>query len=89
MTEALVDEYPEAASYILQTLDEHGEDWVLKHYYEQFYPLARLMAMPEKDKLPFHDEDDHDTMAEDERVKMYEVWAAYRENLRTGTKPNE
>ncbi len=31
----------------------------------------------------------HDTMTEKERIEMYQTWAEYRENLRTGTKPNE
>jgi hypothetical protein len=89
MTETLADKYPEAAPYIQQAVAEHGEDWVLEHYYEQLYPFGRVMAMPEKDELPFYDEDDHDTMTEAERVEMYQAWAAYRENLRTGTKPDE
>ena len=89
MTEMLADEYPEAAPYIQQAVNEHGEEWVLEHYYEQLYPLSRLIAMPEKDELPFYDEDEHDTMTEEERVEMYQAWAEYRENLRTGTKPGE
>ena len=32
MTETLADEYPEAAPYIQQAVDEHGEDWVLENY---------------------------------------------------------
>lgn len=89
MTETLSDKYPEAAPYIQQAVEEHGEDWVLEHYYEQLYPLGQLMAMPEKDELPFYDEDDLDTMTEEERVEMYQAWAQYRENLRTGTKSEE
>ena len=85
----LDDEYPEAAPYIQQAVNEHGEEWVLEHYYEQLYPLSRLMAMPEKDELPFYDEDEHDMMTEEERKEMYQAWAEYRENLRTGTKPDE
>lgn len=89
MTEPLEDKYPEAAPYIQQAVYEHGEDWVLEHYYEQLYPLEQLMAMPQKDELPFYDPDEHDTMTEEERVEMYQAWAAYRENLRAGTKPDE
>jgi hypothetical protein len=89
MTDSLTDDYPEAAPYIQQAVEEHGEEWVLEHYYEQLYPLGRVMAMPDKDELPFYDPDDHDTMTEDEKVEMYQAWAAYRENLRTGTKPDE
>jgi hypothetical protein len=89
MTETLEDEYPEAAPYIRDAVDEHGEEWVLEHYYEQLYPLGRLMDVPEKEELPFYDPDEHDSMTEAERVEMYEAWAAYRENLRSGTKPDE
>ncbi|MDL0136230.1 hypothetical protein PNP85_02915 [Halobacterium salinarum] len=89
MLETLVEEYPEAAPYIQRAIDQHGEDWVLEHYYEQLYPLGRLMEMPEKEDLPFYNEAEHDTMTEAERVEMYQAWAEYRENLRTGTKPGE
>ena len=89
MLETLAEEYPEAAPYIQRAIDQHGEDWVLEHYYEQLYPLGRLMEMPEKEDLPFYNEAEHDTMTEAERVEMYQAWAEYRENLRTGTKPRE
>ena len=89
MLETLAEEYPEAAPYIQRAIDQHGEDWVLEHYYEQLYPLGRLMEMPEKEDLPFYNEAEHDTMTEAERVEMYQAWAEYRENLRTGTKPGE
>ena len=32
--ETLAEEYPEATPYIQQAVDEHGEEWVLEHYYE-------------------------------------------------------
>jgi hypothetical protein len=89
MTETLADAYPEAAPYIQQAVEEHGEDWVLDHCYEQLYRLERVIAMPEKDELPFYDADEHDTMTKEERVEMYQAWAEYRENLRTGTNPDE
>jgi len=89
MTETLEDDYAEAAPYIQKAVDEHGEDWVLEHYYEQLYPLGQVMEIPEKDELPFYDPDEHDTMTEEERIEMYQAWAEYRENLRTGTKPGE
>jgi hypothetical protein len=82
MTETLEDDYPEAAPYIRDAVEEHGEEWVLDHYYEQIYPLGRLMDVPEKEDLPFYDADEHDMMSEGERVEMYEAWAEYRENLR-------
>jgi len=89
MTEPLADDYPEAAPYIQQAVDEHGEDWVVEHYYEQLYPLARVMAMPEVEDLPFYNGEEHNTLTEEERMEMYQAWAEYRENLRTGTKPSE
>lgn len=89
MTDSLTDDYPEAAPFIQQAVEEHGEEWVLEHYYEQLYPLGRVMAMPDKDELPFYETDEHDTRTEDEKVEMYQAWAEYRENLRTGTKPDE
>ena len=55
MTESLAEDYPEAAPYIQEAVAEHGEDWVLEHYYEELYPLGRLMDMPEKDELRFYD----------------------------------
>lgn len=85
----LEDDYPEAAPYIRDAVDEHGEAWVLEQYYQQLYPLGRVMRMPEKEELPFFDEERHDTMSEAERVEMYRAWAQYRENLRTGTKPSD
>ena len=89
MTESLAEDYPEAAPYIQEAVAEHGEEWVLEHYYEELYPLGRLMDMPEKDELPFYDDTVHEAMTEEERVEMYQAWSEYRENLRTGTRPNE
>lgn len=89
MTDSFESEYPEAAPYIEQAVAEHSEDWVLEHYYEKLYPLARLMAMPEKEELPFFDPDEDEAMSEAERVEMYQAWSEYRENLRTGSKPSE
>ncbi|MDZ5813091.1 hypothetical protein U4E84_17290 [Halorubrum sp. AD140] len=89
MTDTLAAEYPEAAPFIEEAVDEHGEDWVLENYYKKIYPLAQVMAVPEKEELPFYDADEHETMTEAERVEMYQAWGEYRENLRTGTKPRE
>jgi len=88
MTETLDDAYPEAAPYIRDAVDEHGEEWVLDHYYTHLYTLGRVIEMPEKEALPFYDDEKHDTMTEAERTEMYRMWAEYRENLRTGTKPS-
>lgn len=89
MTVDLEEEYPEGARHIRQAVDEHGEAWVLENYYTQLYPLGVVIAMPEKEELPFHDEDEHETTTGAERAEMYRAWAEYRENLRTGTKPGE
>lgn len=89
MTDALADDYPEATPYIRQAVAEHDEAWVLEHYYEELYPLTVLMEMPDKEELPFYDETEHETMSEEELTEMYQAWGEYRENLRTGTKPNE
>jgi len=89
MTDTLAEEYPEGAQYIRDAVAEHGEEWVLDHYYEKLYPLGVLMDMPEKDELPFYDETEDDTLTEAERVEMYRAWGEYRENLRTGTKPGQ
>jgi len=48
-----------------------------------------VMAMPEKEELPFFDPDTDETMSKNEQIEMYEAWAEYRENLRTGTKPDK
>lgn len=82
MTDDLEADYPAAAPYILDALDEQGEEWVMENYYEQIYPIGRLMDVPEKEELPFFDPADHDTMTNTERTEMYEAWSAYRENLR-------
>lgn len=89
MTDTFDQTYPEAAAYIWDAVDEHGEEWVLDHYYEKLYPLGRVIPMPDKEELPFYDPDEHDTMTEEERTEMYQAWGEYRENLRTGTKPDE
>jgi len=83
------EEYSEAAQYIQDAVAEHGEEWVVENYYEQLYPLGVVVEMPEKDELPFYDEDEHETMTEEERVEMYQAWSEYRANLRTETKPGE
>lgn len=89
MTTDLEDEYPEGAQYIRQAVAEHGEERVLENYYEQLYPLGVMIEMPEKDELPFYEEDEHVTITEGEREEMYQAWAKYRENLRTGTRNTE
>ena len=86
MTETLAEDYPEAAEYIQDAVAEHGEGWVLENYYTELYPLGVVIDMPEKDELPFYDEESHNAMTEAERIEMYEAWAEYRENLRSGSR---
>ena len=89
MLDTLADEYPEAAQFIAEAVEDYGEVWVLENYYTELYPLSQVMAMPEKEELPFFDPDTDETMAKDEQIEMYEAWAEYRKNLRTGTKPDK
>jgi len=89
MTNTLEEMYPEAAPYIEQAVAEHGEAWVLENYYQKLYPLAQIMAMPEKEGLPFYDADRHETMTKSEQVEMYQAWAEYRGNLRNASKQTE
>ncbi|OYR57783.1 hypothetical protein DJ71_26070 [Halorubrum sp. E3] len=89
MSDPLADEYPEAAPFIAKAVDDHSEEWVLENYYSELYPLSQVMSMPEKEELPFFDPQTDETLSKDERVEMYEAWAEYRENLRTGTKPDK
>jgi hypothetical protein len=89
MSDSLADEYPEAAPFIAKAVEDHGEEWVLENYYTKLYPLSQVMSMPEKEELPFFDPETDETLSKDEQVEMYEAWAEYRENLRTGTKPDK
>jgi hypothetical protein len=89
MPDTLADEYPEAAPFIAEAVEDHGEEWVLENYYSELYPLSQVMAMPEKEELPFFDPDTDETMSKNEQIEMYEAWSEYRENLRTGTKPDK
>ncbi|WP_411966974.1 hypothetical protein [Haloferax sp. YSSS75] len=89
MTNTLEDTYPEAAPYIEDAVAEHGEAWVLEHYYEKLYPLSVVVAMPEKEELPFYDDAVHDTLTKSEQTEMYQAWSEYRENLRKNTQSTE
>ncbi|MGM0389625.1 MAG: hypothetical protein ACQEP0_14160 [Natrinema limicola] len=89
MTEPLSKKYPEAAPYIRRAVREHGEEWVLEHYYDQLYTLSVIMEMPNKEELPFYDENEHDSMTQSELADMYQAWGEYRENLRTGTESDK
>jgi hypothetical protein len=89
MSDSLADEYPESAPFIAKAVKDHGEEWVLENYYTELYPLSQVMSMPEKEELPFFDPETDETLSQDEQVEMYDAWAEYRENLRTGTKPDK
>lgn len=89
MTEDLEEAYPEAAPYIQEAVEEHGEAWVLDNYYTELYPLAQLMAMPRKEELPFFDEDTHDAPDDEELQEMYRLRKQYIQNLKAASKGDE
>lgn len=89
MTDTLAKEYPEAAPYIRRAVAEHGEEWVLDNYYPKVAQLGVIMAIPEKEELPFFDPEKHDAMSERERREGARALREYRENLRSGTRPGE
>ena len=89
MTDDLRTDFPEAAPFIQEAVEEHGEEWVLDNYYQQLYPLRVIIEMPEKDELPFYDEEKHSIMSRSEIVDMYEGLAEHRENLRSNSKTTE
>jgi len=86
MTGTLEADYPEAAPYIRDAVETHGEEWVLENYYHQLHPLGAVMSVPAKDELPFYDEAVHTTMTDAEIAEMYRMRAEYRENLRTASR---
>lgn len=89
MGDDLEEKYPEAAPYIRQDVEDHGEDWVIENYFPRIAQLGVIMDVPEVEELPFYDEERHDVMDEQEQIEMAEALSTYRENLRTGTKPDE
>jgi hypothetical protein len=89
MVEDLAEAYPEAAPYIQEAVEEHGEDWVVEHYYPRIAQLGVLMDVPDVEELPFYDPERHDVPSEAERIEQATAMGQYRENLRTGHKPGE
>lgn len=89
MTDNLSEKYPEAAPYIREAVKEHGEEWVIENYHPKISQLGTLMDIPEVEELPFYDEEKHDTVDEQERKAMARALREYRENLRTGHKPDK
>ena len=86
MTDELEEKYPEAAPYIQNAINEHGEDWVIENYYPKISQLGVVMDVPEVEELPFFDEERHETMSKEERIEMAEALSDYRENLREASK---
>ncbi len=74
MIQDFEENYPEAAHRINEAVEERGEEWVLKNYYAELYPLGRLIDMPKKSELPFFDDDIHEEMTDEELAEMYGVW---------------
>jgi hypothetical protein len=89
MTDDLAEDYPVAAPYIQKAVESMGEDWVIENYYPKISQLGLVMKIPEVEELPFYDEEKHSVMTKEERIQLAEAMSEYRENLRTGTKPNE
>jgi hypothetical protein len=87
MGSKLEEKYPEAAPYIREAVEEHGEEWVIENYFPQIASLGVVMDIPSIEELPFFDEEKHEVPTEKEMRERAEAYRAYRENLRTGTKP--
>lgn len=89
MVDDLAEEYPEAAPYIREAVEEHGEDWVIENYFPHIAQLGVVMDIPSVEELPFYDEDKHETLSEQEKRERADAYSEYRNNLRTGTKPRD
>jgi hypothetical protein len=89
MIDDLEKEYPEAAPYILDAVEEHGEEWVIENYFPKIAQLGVVMDIPSVEELPFYDEEIHDVPSEEEQRKHAEALGAYLKNLRTGYKPSK
>lgn len=83
----LMDKYPEAGPYILEAVETHGEEWVVENYFPAVAGLGVVMDIPAVEELPFYDESRHDVLTADEKRERAEAYRAYRENLRSGTRP--
>ena len=88
MIDDLEKEYPEAAPYILDAVEEHGEEWVIENYFPKIAQLGVVMDIPSVEELPFYDDEIHDVRGEEQR-KHAEALGAYLKNLRTGYKPSK
>jgi len=79
-------DYPDAAPYVRDAVETHGEEGVLENYYWQLHPLGSVMAIPDREELPFYDEDVHTTTTDAEVAEMYRARAEYRENRRAASR---
>jgi hypothetical protein len=82
-------EYPEAAPHIRRAVEEHGEEWVIENYFPEIAGLGVVMRIPSVEELPFYDETERDAPTEQERRDRASAYRAYREHLRTDTKPDD
>jgi hypothetical protein len=62
---------------------------VIENYHPKITQLGVVMNIPAVEELPFYDEHDHDELSDEEKRERAGAYRAYRENLRTGTKPDE
>lgn len=89
MTDDLAEEYPEAAPYIREAVEEHGEEWVIENYHPKISALGVLMSVPDVEELPFYDPERHESMSDEELAEMGEALGDYRSNLHAGADPGE
>lgn len=87
MGDELEEEYPEAAPYIWSAVKRHGEEWVIKNYFPKITQLGVIMDIPDVEELPFYDEERHRHLTEQENHERAAAYREYRDNLRTGSKP--
>lgn len=64
MDSSLEEEYPEAAPYISEAVDKHGEEWVIENYFPKVVSLGAVMDIPSINELPFFDESKHEAPTE-------------------------
>ncbi len=89
MDRSLEEDFPEAAPYIREAVEEHGEEWVIDNYFPDIVSLGVVMDIPQIDELPFFDETKHEAPTEQEQRERAEAYRAYRENLRNSIKPDD
>lgn len=56
MDRSFGEDYPEAAPYIREAVEEHGEEWVIENYVPGIVSSGVVMDIPRTDELPFFDE---------------------------------